>query len=183
MEKIKQTVEIDRYELKTYNDAEYGFINLLDYFENLTVIFNKNNTGGYNFLNAEEYTFESAEEIENYTKELDKKHYTVISLYQENGYVGVYNRTGDDCLKVKCNNWVDSGRNGFIYVVFADSEEEIDEFVNELQKYINFGIEVWEVYDNLEDEFVYSFSNIRVTQREIDEFEEFIKKEYDLDLW
>ena len=60
-------------------------------------------------------------------------------------------------LLKKCNNWVESNRNGFIYVIFANEEEDIDLFGSLFQTYINEGFWTYEVYDNEEEEYIDAF--------------------------
>lgn len=169
MEKFKKEIEINRYSMQKgemfYTDfqEEIG----LDYIENLKVYFNLNNSGQrdfHNFLKREEKEFTSIKDIEELSKELSLDKWLVISFYRENGYNGIYTRTGSDALKIKCNNWINYGQDGYMYIVFSDNQKVIDDFIKQLDVYINEGLYCYEVYDELEEDYTEDrFCNIDVT--------------------
>ena len=108
-------------------------------------------------MEAKDYKFETIEDIKNKMKELNFTKFGVLSLYRENGWDGVSIVSDDEALVKKCNNWVESNRNGFIYVIFANEEEDIDLFGSLFQTYINEGFWTYEVYDNEEEEYIDAF--------------------------
>ena len=115
MEKIKKTIEINRYRIIRSDDTLYDF---LDLFGDILIIYNTNNTGDTtgNFLDAtEKFYFEDDTQLVNE----GYKFYRVLSLYRENGWDGVYSNT---TLTKRPNNWVESGRNGLLYVIYSDDE-------------------------------------------------------------
>lgn len=186
MEKIKQTIKIDRYVLERndLSDFENDFLEdiLGKTEEEMKVYFNLNNTGlrdFSNFLKVEEKHFENVKEIEKVMKEKGYNFYTVVSFYRENGYDGVYNRTGDDSLTVKCNNWVNFGKDGFLFVVMTKKQEDIDYFVKNLQTYINEGYSAIEVYDNKDEDYIDAYYNLPETPySKYQEWKEKCIKEY-----
>lgn len=172
MEKITRSVEINRYRLITSDDTLYDF---LDLFGDILIIYNTNNTGDLtgNFLDADEkFNFEDDTQL----IRSDYKFYKVISLYRENGWDGVYSNT---TLTKRPNNWVESGRNGLLYVVYSNDESRLNEFVNKLKDYINgMGIN-YAVYDELEEDTIdwgYSLSD------NFDEWRKEVKELYDLEV-
>lgn len=172
MEKITKTIEIDRYKLIKSEDTIYDF---LDLFGDVLVVYNTNNTGDMtsNFLDAaDKFYFKD-------DKQLVKdgyKFYRVLSLYRENGWDGVYSNT---TLTRRPNNWVESGRNGLLYVIYSDDESRLNTFAARLQDFMNgMGIN-YAVYDELEEDTIdwaYSLSD------NFDEWCEEVKKMYDLEV-
>lgn len=171
MEKITRSVEIDRYEIITSEDTIHDF---LDLFSDILIIYNTNNTGDLtgNFLDAtEKFNFEDDTQLIK-----DDKFYRVISLYRENGWDGVYSNT---TLTKRPNNWVESGRNGLLYVVYSDDESRLTKFVTKLKDYINgMGIN-YAVYDELEEDTIDWGYSLRDN---FDEWRKEVKKMYDLEV-
>lgn len=160
--KIKRVVhyeeEISKYEVLITYENHLDFMDIIGADSSfLEVFYNLNNSGNadfYNFLNAEEVYFETVEDIEEKAKELGKPYWTVISFYRENGWDGVYSRTGEEALTRKCNNWVNQGRDGYLFVVFATEQGALDEFEDLLQEYLNYGCLYLEIYDNEADDYI-----------------------------
>ena len=100
----------------------------------------------------------------------------MISLYRENGWDGVYSNT---TLTKRPNNWVESGRNGLLYVVYSDDESRLTKFVTKLKDYINgMGIN-YAVYDELEEDTIDWGYSLRDN---FDEWRKEVKKMYDLEV-
>lgn len=172
MEKITRSVEINRYRIITSDDTLYDFLEL---FDDVLIMYNTNNTGDLtgNFLNAtDKFRFEDDTQL----VRDDYDFYRVLSLYRENGWDGVYSNT---TLTKRPNNWVESGRNGLLYVVYCNDESRLNDFVFKLKDFINgMGI-ICEVYDELEGDTIdwgYSLSD------NFDEWCKEVKKMYDLEV-
>ena len=167
MEKIKREVEIDRYEIRVSNYFE-SFTEVMGYcdYDKLKIVYNEAGTQSVKvFENSlgscvEKDSFKEIEDIKKYSKNLGLKHWTVVSFYQENGYIGVYTNQSDEALRVKCNNWIGYGGDGFKFVFFADSQSELDKAINALRIYFGVGIQEYSVYDNLEEEFIEHFYDL-----------------------
>jgi acylphosphatase len=167
MEKITRTttIEMPRYSIEK-NEINYysNFLEVIDCLVNLQdgtnikVFFNSNNTGIKDFSNrmmgAEEFYFEKIEQIYEKTKQLEMPHFGVISFYRENGYNGIYYRSGEKALIDRPNNWVNQGRDGHMFVILAKESEKRSEFINLLTTYINEGFYEYEIFDNLEEEHI-----------------------------
>lgn len=174
MEMIKREIKIPRYELILTESPFTEFMIDMGYGDNhgdeeiLLAYFNTNFTGARefkkNFLNLPEIAYTSVEQIKKQAEELALPEWAVVSFYRENGYDGVYANSGDDALTTKCNNWVNFGEDGFYYVVFAKTEEELSRFLSGLQQYINEGSLIYEVYDNLEDDYIDEFYLLGATR-------------------
>lgn len=182
---ILEEIEIikkDRYQIRK-NDSYGSFMDDigLAYVDDFKVFFNLNNSGQRdfdNFLYADSIDFQEIKDIEDKAKELNLPLWKVVSFYRENGYDGVYSRTGNDALSVKCNNWVNQGRDGFMYVIFSDNQELLDDFTSALQQFINEGSYVYEVYNQKEGEFLEAFNELGSTYEEFKEWKEEMKKIY-----
>ena len=150
---------MEKYEVKHYQTSlSFEEATGYKYNQNLKVFFNKNNSGLYkfgNFINAEEKWFEEEEELYGLAEKLKMPNWAVISFYQENGYDGVYTRTGDQALTIKCNNWVNQGRDGFLFIAFAETKEQLNCFVKHIDYYINNGF--GEVVISEEEETIDSY--------------------------
>lgn len=150
--------------------------------EEVVVLFNTNFTGARefnrNFLEVEEFEFNKVVDIKEKAKELQKPFWTVLSFYRENGYHGVYARTGEEALTVKCNNWVNSGKEGFYYVVFANIEEQLNRFVGVLQTYINEGIFELSVYDEQTNESSEHFLELGSSREDYTNWKNKLKEVY-----
>lgn len=166
MEKIQVTTEENRYEVRRHEVFGFNFRETVVEVselkeEDFKVFFNTNNTGLNSFSNrlmeAEERSFSTVEEIKELAKELEMPHYTMISFYRENGYYGVYENREDDCFQRRCSNWVNSGADGLLFVLFTKEEKHLSLFTSNLQTYINEGFYQYEIYDKKEDEFLDSF--------------------------
>lgn len=169
MKKIKKIIEVDKYEaFVSYPELTFDDI---FYNENIEVMFNTNNTGGDNFLDFKEYNFETIEDIKEMANE---RKFSVISLYQENGYIGVYQNSSDDALKVKCNNWVDYERNGFLYVAFYNNNNDLKDLIARIQSYINRDFYEVHIIDNEIDKIVDSM--LIATTEDTDYLETFLGK-------
>lgn len=188
MEYIDKTNSIPRYELAK-NESFWELMSELGYGDDngdegyLLGFFNTNFTGARefkrNFLNFPEIAYHSVEQIMKQAKELNLPHWTVVSFYRENGWDGVYSRTGNEALTRKCNNWVNFGQDGFYYVVFAKDEEELDRFITALEEYINYGSYVYEIYDNLEEEYLDdNFYTLGADVKKFEEWKEKTKEKY-----
>jgi hypothetical protein len=128
--------------------------------ENFEVFFNTENTGTHysgKVMEAEDFRFETIEDVKKKMKELNYTHFGVLSLFRENGWDGVSIVSDDEALIKKCNNWVENNRNGFIYVIFTKNQEDLDLFGSLFQTYLNTGFWVYEVYDNEEEDYIDSF--------------------------
>ena len=188
MEKIIIEKEVPRYEImcsmfEPWSKEDFGILET-----HIEVFFNLNNSGTdsiTNFLKCEEVAFESVEQIEQLSKKLEMPLWTVVSFYQENGYMGVYNRTGDHALTVKCNNWIRQGRDGYMFVVFSKKQEEINELLLRINQYINHGFADYAVYDVKEGEVVDAtdFTNFGDVESEkaFDVYVDLISKEFGID--
>lgn len=156
MEKIKKEIEINRYEaVGTSIDIHY-FKSLIEDEQEVDVYYNLENSGKrdfYNFLNAKEISLEKYEDIKQYLTD-EKQVFTIVSFYAENGYDGVYTNSDVDCLKRKCNNWINNGADGFMYLLVAEDKERIAEAISYINNYINEGIYMIDVYDNEQEEFI-----------------------------
>ena len=162
-------------------DMSFNEFLSLDERDDLKVIFNKNNSGlkdYYNFMDVEEMFFENVEEIKNKAEELNLPRWTVISFYAENGYDGVYTRTGEEALTTKCNNWVNQGRDGFLFVAFAKNEETLEHFVESLNNYITTGF--YEVIITENEEII--DSEVIMTKKCLENAKKRFKKLYDLSI-
>jgi len=166
METFKKTIEIPRYEIRKTEMFSTSFVHdlscvsHLEKGENYEVFFNTENTGTYlsgKLMEAEDYKFETIEDIKNKMKELNFTEFGVLSLYRENGWDGVSIVSDDEALIKKCNNWVENNRNGFIYVIFTNKKEDLNTFASLFQTYINEGFWIFEVYDNKEEDYIESF--------------------------
>ncbi|NCU41516.1 MAG: hypothetical protein EOM19_02195 [Candidatus Moranbacteria bacterium] len=165
MKKIKRKIEIPRYSLRRTELVTSSFQEAIEWIAGLTkgedyeVLFNTNNTGthhGQRLFKSEEYNFEVIQEVEGKMKEYGFSSYGVVSLFQENGFVGVYINSEEDALRKRPNNWVNHGRDGLIYVIFAE-EKVIEEIRDLLGTYINHGFWEYSIYDEKEEEIVDSF--------------------------
>lgn len=162
MEKIKETIERDRYVIRVeekddpFLDTLTQISNLIDN-ENIKVYYNENNTGEADFSNrmmgAEKANFEEVKEIEELAKKLNMPFWGVISFYRENGWNGVTMISGKDALKVRPNNWVKQGRDAFLFVAFFKEIESKGVFESYLKVFINEGIREYHVYDDLEEDY------------------------------
>jgi acylphosphatase len=166
MKTFKRTIEVPRYEAKKSEMYDTSFSDALSQVsylvkgEHYEIFFNTENTGTHysgKIMEAEDFEFSDITDIKNKMKELNYNCFGVISLFRENGWDGVSVNMTDDALTKKCSNWVENNRNGFIYVVFANKEEDIQEFRSKFQNYINEGFWVYEVYDNEEEDYIDSF--------------------------
>jgi len=186
MEKIIKTYEEDRYELRT---GEGDFYTLQEYLdldsdENLEIVFNLNHSGlrdFHNFLDRDEHYFDNVEQIRKMAADLGLENWVVLSFYQENGYIGLYTNTGDKALDVKCNNWVNDGADGYLYVIFGREQKDIDNFLSILRQYINEGINYVEVYDNLDEDYLDSFWFLGSTYEEYETWKKQCIKTYGFD--
>lgn len=154
MQKVTRKYEIDRYEIRATAINVECQEDMGVYEGGLKVYFNTANSGlceMHNFAGFEEAEFENVAQIEAMAEKLGLKFWRVISLYRENGYTGVYSRSDELALKVKCNNWVNQGRDGFVFIAFAKDEDDIAEFERRLYTIINEGFVQYEIYDNLEE--------------------------------
>lgn len=166
MKTFKRTIEIQRYEARRSGMFDTSFVDALNCVshlekgENYEIFFNTENTGTHysgKIMEAEDYKFETIEDIKNKMEELNFTEFGVLSLFRENGWTGVSIVSDDEALIKKCNNWVENNRNGFIYVIFTNEEENLDLFASLFQTYINEGFWTYEVYDNEEEEYIESF--------------------------
>lgn len=188
MEQVKVTPKpyfINRYEVHK-SESPYEFMEEADFGggngdkNTLLGFFNTNNTGTRmfrkNFLDFPEVAYESVEQIEEQAKELNLPHWAVVSFFAENGWDGVYLRTGKDALNIKCNNWVSGGSDGFYYVIFAYKEQYIQDFETMLQEWINHGSTIFEIYDNktgdYTEESITSLSNYKTFEEWKNEMKE-----------
>lgn len=157
MQKVTRKYEIDRYEIRARALDVECEEDMGVYEGVLKVYFNTANTGLceiHNFAGFEEAEFENVAQIEAAAEKLDLKNWAVFSFYRENGYTGIYSRSDELALKVKCNNWVNQGRDGFVFIAFAKDKEEIAEFEKRLFTFIYEGFALYEIYDNLEEDAI-----------------------------
>lgn len=166
MKTLKRTIEVPKYEASRSEMFHTSFADALSCVshlvkgENYEIFFNTENTGTHysgKIMEAEDYKFETIEDIKNKMKELNFTEFGVLSLYRENGWDGVSIVSDDEALIKKCNNWVENNRNGFIYVIFTNEKENLNLFASLFQTYINENFWTYEVYDNEEEEYVESF--------------------------
>jgi len=166
MKTFKKTIEIPRYEVKKSEMYDSSFADALRCVsrlvkgENYEIFFNTENTGTHysgKIMEAENYKFETIEDIKNKMKELNFTNFGVLSTFRENGWDGVSIVSDDEALIKKCNNWVENNRNGFIYVIFTKNQEDIELFGSLFQTYINEGFWTYEVYDNEEEDYIECF--------------------------
>lgn len=97
------------------------------------------------------------------------KKFAAISLYQENGYVGVALITDEKAFVRVPNNWVRNGADQNLGIVFYNEDEEIKNLAEQISQYVNYGFEMIEIYDEGEDEptednFLYDGSNYKEYQ-------------------
>lgn len=177
MKKNKYQAGIQTTEHLSFEEAT-GF----KYNEHLKVYFNKNHSGlsdFSNFMNAEERWFEEESELYEIAEQSDMPHWTVVSFYRENGYDGMYTRTGDEALTRKCNNWVNYGRDGYLFIVFAKTEEELNLFLDMIEQYISYGFSelyIKEVYDDEDYEIIDGM--LILTDHDMPRAIEHFKREY-----
>lgn len=144
MKTFRKIVEVDKYAVVR---NEIGIYELLDLFDDLNIFYNENNTGETmrtNFLNGKHMFFEDDHQLKTLSEELKSPFYCVISFYQENGYVGVYTNT---TLTKRPNNWVKSGRDGLLYVVYSKDEKRLHDFVEALNAAVNYGVYAVSIVD------------------------------------
>ena len=144
MKTFEKLVEVDKY---TVSRTELEINELLESFDDLNLFYNENNTGETmrtNFLNGKHMFFRGDHQLKQLSEELKSPFYCVISFYQENGYVGVYHNT---TLTKHPNNWVNNGRDGLLYVVYAENEKRLHDFVAALNHALNYGVYMVEVVD------------------------------------
>ena len=180
MEKITKEIYIDRYEVKTSSLETFEFEDILKYSLEIDIYFNTNNTGlkfASNFLNGEEVSLKKYEDIKQYLTD-EKQVFTVVSFYAENSYEGIYTNDKEDCLQRRCNNWVDFGKDGFVFLFVAKDKETLAKSISHLNQYINYGMYYIEVYDNLNEDFTDSV--LRIDENE--EYLDAMLKKYDLSL-
>ena len=67
-----------------------------------------------------------------------------------------------------------------MFIAFAKNQEELNEFEGRLQTYVNTGFVVYEIYDNLEEDFVDSviYSGDKASTKYLND--EFMKKAREL---
>lgn len=174
MKMIEKVIEVPEYTIER-RDCVLSFEEMIGYVDGeiIKAAYNTNNSGGHNFLGYKELAFEEINDVKEFAM---GKPWLVISTYQENGYVGVFTRTGDEALKVRPSNWVEGYKNAWLYVI-AGEQEYLDQFVKYLSHWINYGGEDYIILDD-EGDYVDGYSGIDLSDHEVFEW----AKDYGFDM-
>lgn len=154
MEMVKVVREIPRYRIQK-SEVDMNYLWNIDN-DDFKVYFNRNNTGladFHNFLQADQVYLEKYNDIVEKMQENGHEYFTVISFYRENGWDGVFTNSAEDCLVRRPNNLVNGYRDGLMFLVTAKEEEPIKQFEKDLQRYINEGLYIYEIYDELAQDY------------------------------
>ena len=124
------------------------------------------------------YPFNSKSDCIEVMKKHGYKKFATISLYQENGYVGVSLQKDEKAFVVVPNNWVRFGADQNLGVVFYNEDKEIEGLSEQLSYYINYGFDIIEVYDRKTKESLESFLYVGTNHKEYREWEQQMIEKY-----
>lgn len=127
------------------------------------------------------HTFNSRTDCIEVMKKHGYKKFAAISLYQENGYVGVALMTDEKAFVRVPNNWVRNGADQNLGIVFYNEDEEIKNLSEQISQYVNYGFEIIEIYDEKEEEHIESFIYLGSNYKEYQEWKQQMIEKYEFE--